>query len=261
MAGGVGGRERPGSAVWRLTLTSDLPQGYPGLTPGAPNPLFEDLTVAQAVTITRQDMHDFLTARRFQIIPLPGVKELVYGRVVDETKGKEICLRIYTSIEGDVREGRIDMSRPVGKDAIRAVLVTKVDGETKVFGADRRVHRVVGWRKNLQDRLDNWREQLGPACPKCGRVTVLRTSRKGPFWGCSAYPKCYSITPFVKVVKKPSRSLAAMVDAVRDGDEVEPRWGSPVQSAADFARECGYEEDQYGERDDSDDRELEANGL
>jgi CO dehydrogenase/acetyl-CoA synthase alpha subunit len=34
-----------------------------------------------------------------------------------------------------------------------------------------------------------------PACPKCGKPTVLRTAKTGnnagqQFWGCSAYPAC-----------------------------------------------------------------------
>jgi len=37
------------------------------------------------------------------------------------------------------------------------------------------------------------------SCPKCGSVMVLCTSKKGPnagnqFWGCSAFPKCRSIS-------------------------------------------------------------------
>lgn len=172
--------------------------------------------MATAVTISRDEMHEFLTKQGFSPISLAGVREAVYGKVVDETKGKEVCLRIYTSIDGD-------KSRDKDSDAIRAVLMIRVGNEIKMIGADRRVHRVAGWRKNLQDRIDGWREQLGPTCPNkdCGRFTVYRTSRRGPFWGCSAYPTCYSITPYVKPAakKRSPKSLAAMVDAVRDRDD------------------------------------------
>ena len=39
------------------------------------------------------------------------------------------------------------------------------------------------------------------SCPKCGSEMKLRTAEKGPeagnqFWGCSAYPKCRSITAY-----------------------------------------------------------------
>lgn len=173
--------------------------------------------MAIAVTISAADMDSFLTGQGFQPLTIPGTREKVYGKVVDQTKGKEVCLRIYTSIDGD-------KSRDKDSDAIRAVLVTRVGNDTRIVGADRRVHRVAGWRKNLQDRIDGWREQLGPTCPNadCGRFTVYRTSRRGPFWGCSAYPTCYSITPYVKPPAKPKRSpksLAAMVEAVRDRDD------------------------------------------
>jgi hypothetical protein len=141
--------------------------------------------MAKSIIISRQDMHDFLTAKGFALIPnLPGTKELVYGQVVRPG----ICLRVYTSVVGEA-------SRDNGEDAIRCVLVTKVDNEVKFIGSDRRVHRVQGWRNNLQDRLNNWPQQLGPDCPKCGAATVQRRSKRGPFWGCSRYPVCRSIQP------------------------------------------------------------------
>lgn len=143
--------------------------------------------MAKAVTISRDEMHDFLTRRGFIPLTIEGTKELVYGRLV----ARNLSLRVYTSIVGDT-------SRSVGADAIRTVLVTRVNGrgpDSKIqfVGGDRRVHRVEGWRNNLQDRLDRWQEQLGPTCPKCGQMTVCRRSNRGEFWGCSGYPKCRSI--------------------------------------------------------------------
>jgi ssDNA-binding Zn-finger/Zn-ribbon topoisomerase 1 len=33
--------------------------------------------------------------------------------------------------------------------------------------------------------------QLGEhSCPTCGGALVLRSSSRGVFWGCSAYPRC-----------------------------------------------------------------------
>lgn len=145
--------------------------------------------MAKAIEITRDEMHEFLVGRGFIPLTIEGTKELVYGRIV----AQNLSLRVYTSIVGG-------SSRGVGKDAIRTVLVTRINGrgpdsEIKIVGSDRRVHRVEGWRNNLQDRLDHWQEQLGLVCPKCGRMTVKRQSARGPFWGCSAYPVCKSITP------------------------------------------------------------------
>ena len=143
--------------------------------------------MAVAVEISLSEMTEFLTSQGFTVIPkLPRTNEVVFGKVV----GSNLCLRVYTSIEGD-------SSRGVGEDAIRTVLVARVDGEVKIVGSDRRVHRVAGWRKNLQDRLDNWESQLGPCCPKCGSPTVRRLSKKGPFHGCVRYPDCRTVQPIM----------------------------------------------------------------
>jgi len=29
-----------------------------------------------------------------------------------------------------------------------------------------------------------------PLCPECGSLMVIRKSKFGAFWGCSAYPMC-----------------------------------------------------------------------
>lgn len=156
--------------------------------------------MATAVEISRQDMHKFLAAQGFKEIQnLPGTKEIVYGKIVDKTS--QLCLRVYTSVVGET-------SRGTGEDAIRCVLVTKVGQDVKVIGGDRRVHRVEGWRSNLQNRLDNWAEQLGPACPKCQAATVRRRSKRGPFWGCCRYPVCKSVQPIQAPVYSRNRPAA-----------------------------------------------------
>ena len=30
----------------------------------------------------------------------------------------------------------------------------------------------------------------GKICPKCGGALKIRTSFRGPFWGCENYPNC-----------------------------------------------------------------------
>jgi hypothetical protein len=151
--------------------------------------------MTKAVTITVTEMDEFLTGRGFQRIHLPGVHEHVYGRIMD----KEICLRIYTSIEGMI-------SRGTGSDAIRCVLMHRdTDGVIRLIGADKRVHRVQGWRINLAQRINNWREMLGPPCPKCGKPTQARESKRGPFWGCIGYPQCVTFQP---IERKPAKQLA-----------------------------------------------------
>ncbi len=55
----------------------------------------------------------------------------------------------------------------------------------------------VPFKKNLEDA---WREERKPdpvptdvPCPKCGKPMLLRESERGPFLGCSGYPKCKTI--------------------------------------------------------------------
>ncbi|MDA1088460.1 MAG: four helix bundle suffix domain-containing protein [Verrucomicrobia bacterium] len=39
-------------------------------------------------------------------------------------------------------------------------------------------------------RLDARADASAPVCPDCGASMKQRTSNRGPFWGCSAFPKC-----------------------------------------------------------------------
>lgn len=39
---------------------------------------------------------------------------------------------------------------------------------------------------------DDW---TTPTCPKCGERMTARDSRRGPFWGCTTYPKCTGKLP------------------------------------------------------------------
>lgn len=115
-------------------------------------------------------------------IQLPGTRELVYSRLVRP----DLSQRIYSSIEPG------GVSRDKGSDAIRVVLVWRQTQlhEPRIIGVERRVHRVLGWRHNLQTRLLDWQSQFGPQCPCCAAPTVERTSKRGKFFGCCRYPEC-----------------------------------------------------------------------
>jgi len=40
-------------------------------------------------------------------------------------------------------------------------------------------------------------------CDKCGKPMVVRTSRRGAFWGCTGYPKCRHLVPIEGVTVQP----------------------------------------------------------
>lgn len=121
--------------------------------------------------------------------------EMVYGkRVYMQGSDKQLTLRIYTTInpwEGAVRQK--------GTDAIRVTLfwreiIVKGDEEvampSKLIGGSTKCLRVMGWRKNVGDRLLDWPTLLGPECPKCSRPMAEREGQRGKFWGCTGYPTC-----------------------------------------------------------------------
>ncbi len=47
--------------------------------------------------------------------------------------------------------------------------------------------------KMTSARLDARSEPAAPPCPECGADMRKRTSKRGPFWGCSAYPQCKGV--------------------------------------------------------------------
>jgi hypothetical protein len=150
--------------------------------------------MAHYVNVTHEEMGPFLTLRHgFQRMNIESVQELVYGKIYYR-EGTPISMRIYTGIDATGN------SRSKGQDAIRLCLfVRDNEGQPKMIGVAKRVHRVKGWRKNLEDRLNNWQELLGPICPVCSNFMILRSqrkNRKSKFWGCSNFPSCVATKPF-----------------------------------------------------------------
>ena len=47
-----------------------------------------------------------------------------------------------------------------------------------------------GMRERMTAARIAARDADGPACPDCGKPMRKRQSRKGEFWGCTAYPDC-----------------------------------------------------------------------
>ena len=145
--------------------------------------------MATFTNVTRGQMAAHLEPQGFKVMAIEGVIELVWGKVyrIDDVA---VSMRIYTGINPTGE------SRDVGKDAIRVCFFYRnaFSGEIRRVGGTKRVHRVKGWKTNLQSRIDGWREQLGPLCPKCGALTALRKPKGDAKWqafyGCTNYPNC-----------------------------------------------------------------------
>lgn len=148
--------------------------------------------MARYTDVTQADVEELLGPQGFELVPLQdGTRELVYGSRID-ADGLQLCMRVYTGIEPDGH------SRAVGSDAMRVAIHWRSDDGTQVvqLAGSKRVHRVAGWRENLQERIDGL--QVGPRCTKVhdgGRVcgtpmirrtgTSKRTKRAYDFYSCA----------------------------------------------------------------------------
>lgn len=142
--------------------------------------------MATYVKISRDDFDSFMTKLGFICLNSEQAnKEFIYANT---WHGGEYMLKIYSSITDR------DDARDVGKDAIRFVLHTKLEGMYVPVTKGRRVHRVSGWRANLMQRVremesiglkreENWQ------CKNCGGHLILREGKYGNFYGCENYPE------------------------------------------------------------------------
>lgn len=139
--------------------------------------------MANYVNITQSEIEEFLNPQGFKEIKLPNISEKTYGKRVFQDD-LQLTLRIYTGIvHGNSRE--------VGKDAIRVVLFLRLnDGKIIKLSGSKRVNRVRGWKKNLQDRIDNWIQDFPIHKCECGCPMFVRKGKNGKFYGCSNYPSC-----------------------------------------------------------------------
>ena len=141
---------------------------------------------ATFVPVSGAEMEAFLAPQGFKPISLDGTVETVYAKRVD-IDGLALSVRVYTGINPD------GASREKGTDAIRVNLFwRRPDGELRKVGSSARVHRVAGWRANLQKRLDGM--NVGQRC-ECGAPMVERKGPRGRFFGCAGYPECRKTAP------------------------------------------------------------------
>jgi len=144
---------------------------------------------ATYVQPTLQEFKDAL-GEDFVTIQLPKTKEIVLAKRVDiggdaGVDRVALSLRVYTSLDPN------GLGWDCGKDAIRVEVFTRLaDGTIKRVGGSKRVNRTEGWQQRLLERIDGWKNQLGPSCPQCGLPMVERKSKGGKFYGCCSYPQC-----------------------------------------------------------------------
>lgn len=133
--------------------------------------------MATYTDITVDDFITYLAPQGFKPVALPGVRELVLAKRVDQD-GVQLSLRVYTGVDPDGH------SRDVGEDAIRAVLFSRTgEGVVRKVATSKRVHRVQGWKRNLQARLDDLKVER--ICPDCGSPMARRKGKRGEFFGCT----------------------------------------------------------------------------
>jgi hypothetical protein len=142
--------------------------------------------MAHYYNVTKEEMAAYLEPQGFRLITLPGTVELVWARVVRIENNVPVSMRVYSGINPTGE------SRGVGADAMRVELYWK-DSQDNIhrIGGSKRVHRVQGWKTNLEARLMDWQALLGPVCSRCGAPMILRQVKKpGPnngkeFYSCA----------------------------------------------------------------------------
>jgi DNA topoisomerase-1 len=66
--------------------------------------------------------------------------------------------------------------------------------------------RVSNWKEYAQRLLsEDWQQggRTSESCPKCGKQLYLQNSKRGPFVGCSGYPKCDYTRPWGELGEGP----------------------------------------------------------
>ena len=136
------------------------------------------------------EMDEVLRGYRFAPVDLTyrnrPVKEWVYERRLPRSPNHFV--RVYTGVQ---RYGRdAGRSRKVGKDAIRVQVVYRDEKGETLVSQPKRVHRVEGWRENLQKRMN----EISSTLPQVefdsrGEPMTLRKHKGNYFWGSRDYPK------------------------------------------------------------------------
>jgi len=140
------------------------------------------------VNISIDEMEAFMKSNFFVVSPRDKTqdqRELVYQ--FEWNDGHYMC-KVYSSVTP--LRGK---ARPVGGDAIRAVMFVLAEGRFVPMWKSPRVYRTKNWRVNLQRRIDEClvrgREGMDYECPMCDHPLVLRDGKNGKFWACSSWSR------------------------------------------------------------------------
>lgn len=89
----------------------------------------------------------------------------------------------------------------------------------------------------LQNQGGQDSAEAGPPCPVCGKPLHRRNGRKGPFWGCSGYPKCRYTTDDDNGRPAPKDTATGTSDG--NGNQPRDRKDANKARAGDPCPTCG----------------------
>lgn len=136
--------------------------------------------------ITRTAFTDQMAAMGFGEVVVRGCAEHVYERQIDKGPNpNRFAIRIFSSVHRGT-----GVTRECGGDAIRVLLMDTVLDRPVL---DWRVYRTESALENTKTRAREAWVYVAKAPENhcsCGALMVERTSKHGPFMGCTNYPIC-----------------------------------------------------------------------
>lgn len=112
--------------------------------------------------------------------------------------GKKSCVRVFTSLADGAQA-----VRGCGKDAVRIVVGHGTQDDFKPLEGSQKVLRTAPQNPDESERVDAFVRRLRdilrgayrralevPSCPRCHAPMKRRVGSRGPFLGCTGYPKC-----------------------------------------------------------------------
>ncbi|MBI5601734.1 MAG: topoisomerase DNA-binding C4 zinc finger domain-containing protein [Deltaproteobacteria bacterium] len=143
--------------------------------------------------------YKFLRINRFNVgqNPIQTLDKRIASLVKPTNGNHEIVNDIHETIEG-LSDG--DMKECPKCKELRNIDEFKDKGLISGMG---RICKVCKGKKNTRKHTPE-KIPVTVSCPKCGHGMILRTGRRGKFYGCSRYPYCKGIRPAPTVdVMKP----------------------------------------------------------